>query len=53
VTNPAGGWNDFKASYDDPAKAVEYLAHNYFDWWQVIDATDGSIVAEHYGTYKH
>jgi viroplasmin and RNaseH domain-containing protein len=41
---PAGGWGDFKGSFDSKEEAEEFLSQSEenYDWDQIIDTADPS-----------
>ena len=49
---PAGGWKDFRDSYDSLAEAmkcgeeftIEPTAPLY-DWWHIVDLEEGAVIA--------
>lgn len=42
---PAGGWGDFKGSYDTIEEARKCATKQKSDdWWQIVDATTSRIV---------
>lgn len=43
---PAGGWNDFRGSYETPEEAVEAAENAGRDYWQVVDAETGEVTRE-------
>jgi hypothetical protein len=47
---PSGGWDDFHDSFDDLEQARkaanEWVSDSGFYWWQIVDLTVGTIVAE-------
>lgn len=42
---PAGGWQDFKGSFDSLTEAI-LAAVNSFEWWHVVDGYSGKVVEE-------
>ena len=39
---PAGGWDDFKGSFDTLVEAAEEATKDSsFDWWHVVDSHTG------------
>lgn len=44
---PAGGWDDFKGSYDtlDEAKAAALEAEKVHDWSDIVDCETGQRVS--------
>lgn len=55
---PLGGWQDYKAGFDDLVRALEVAAGNTYtaatgrtavrdwEWWQIVDLETGRIVKE-------
>jgi len=47
---PNGGWQDFSGSYASLEEALAagraHLDENYGSWYQVVDLSVGSVVAE-------
>lgn len=39
---PGGGWEDFVGSYDDMCDAVDAVTAKNWDWYQIIDAINGT-----------
>lgn len=42
---PSGGWGDFVDGFDSVEQAALKLAERSYDWFQIVDATTGEIVA--------
>lgn len=42
---PAGGWDDFSASFDTIDEAKAAAPNNSVDWWHVIDTKTEQQVA--------
>lgn len=45
---PAGGWSDFKDTFDTPEEAMEFIANLNCDWWQIVDLHAERIVGSGY-----
>ena len=46
VYYPRGGWSDFKESFRTLEEAQDYVKQWPGDWWQIVDADTGELVAE-------
>jgi len=45
---PSGGWNDFRASFNDSADAIWFAKNakpEVKKWWHVVDSELGKIIA--------
>lgn len=41
---PAGGWNDFKGSFDSELEALRHCAGDNFEWIHIIDRETGDRI---------
>lgn len=43
---PAGGWNDYKGSFETIESALEGAANAECERWHIVDLTTGEIVKQ-------
>lgn len=44
---PAGGWKDFRGSYDtreEAEAAMQSLALDFLEWFQIVDLQTGELI---------